>query len=65
MFCPLWAAKKKVSVEGLFANVFFWAACQALAFKMIISSITSEWSNIFRMAIMLAKLENCLYKKSD
>ena len=47
-----------------YVNVCFWVILvvifQALVFKMIISPITSEWSHIFIMAIMLAKLKNLL-----
>ena len=46
-----------------FVNVYFWVilehVCQALVSKMNISRITSEWSHIFIIAIMTAKLENC------
>ena len=46
-----------------FVNVCIWViletVCQALVSKMDISPIISEWSHIFIMATMTAKLENC------
>ena len=49
-----------MTLKNLLVFAFVLAVCQGLVSKMnICPIITSEWSHIFIIAIMTAKLENC------